>query len=73
MAAIQPTHTLTTDSCGMTHLIFQLVARLHIVSFGHVSILGLGQAVPVSFPIWQPWELIQEHERLWDHVLGQKL
>ena len=57
----------------MTHLIFQLAARLHIVSFCHVSILRLRQAVPVSFAIRQPWELIQQHESLRDHVLGQKL
>ena len=57
----------------MTHLIFQLAGRLHIISFSHVSILGLRQAVPVSFPIWQPWELVQQHKRLRDHVLGQKL
>lgn len=57
----------------MTHLIFQLAARLHIVSFSHVSILGLRQAVPVSFPIGQPRKLIQQHKRLRDHVLGQKL
>ena len=57
----------------MTHLIFQLAGRLHIVGFGHVSILGLRQAVPVSFPIRQPRELVQQHECLRDHVLGQKL
>ena len=73
MAAIQPTHTLAKHPCAMTHLVLQLGARLHIVGFGHVSILRLRQAVSVSFPIRQPWELIQQHKRLGDHVLGQKL
>ena len=56
-----------------THRMFQLVARLHIVSLSHVFILWLWQAVPVGFPIGQPGKLIQQDKGLRDHVLGQEL
>ena len=56
-----------------TYRCINIIAGRSIVCFSHVSILGLRQAIPVSLAIWQLWELIQQNERFWDHVLGQEL
>lgn len=56
-----------------SHRFLHFITGGSIVCLGHICILWLRQACPVSFPIGHLGKLIQQNKGLRNHLLGQEL
>ena len=57
----------------MSYCLLHPVNGSYVVCLSSLQVLWLWQTSSVSFTIWHLWKLVQQHERVRDHLLGQEL